>query len=204
MVVTKIEAVAKNKYKVYLDERFAFVLYKGELSRYRVTVNEELSVEMYEKIRREVILKRGKLRALHLLNVMGRTEEQLRQKLRLGSYPEDIIDMVMDYVKSFGYINDQEYARSFIENRKDKKSRREIYASLCQKGVKSEDIDAAFQECYEEHDAREAICTLLRKKGYDPENADRAETQKILGFLVRKGFRYEDIRQVIQVSDWNA
>ena len=135
---------------------------------------------------------------------MGRTEEQLRQKLRLGSYPEDIIDMVMDYVKSFGYINDQEYARNFIENRKDKKSRREIYASLCQKGVKSEDIDAAFQECYEEHDAREAICTLLRKKGYDPENADRAETQKILGFLVRKGFRYEDIRQVIQVSDWNA
>ena len=107
-------------------------------------------------------------------------------------------------MKSFGYINDQEYARNFIENRKDKKSRREIYASLCQKGVKSEDIDAAFQECYEEHDAREAICTLLRKKGYDPENADRAETQKILGFLVRKGFRYEDIRQVIQVSDWNA
>ena len=39
MVVTKIEAVAKNKYKVYLDERFAFVLYKGELSRYRVTVD---------------------------------------------------------------------------------------------------------------------------------------------------------------------
>ena len=112
--------------------------------------------------------------------------------------------MVMDYVKSFGYINDQEYARHFIESRKDKKSRREIYASLCQKGVKGEDIDAAFQECYEEHDAREAICTLLRKKGYDPENANRAETQKILGFLVRKGFRYEDIRQVIQVSDWNA
>ena len=204
MIVTKIEAVAKNKYKVYLDERFAFELYKGELSRYRVTVYEELSVEMYEKIRREVILKRGKLRALQLLNVMGRTEEQLRQKLRLGGYPEDIIDMVMDYVKSFGYINDQEYARNFIESRKDKKSRREIYASLCQKGVKGEDIDAAFQECYEEHDAREAICTLLRKKGYDPENADRAETQKILGFLVRKGFRYEDIRQVIQVSDWNA
>ena len=40
MIVTNIEAVAKNKYKVYLDERFAFVLYKGELSRYRVAVNE--------------------------------------------------------------------------------------------------------------------------------------------------------------------
>lgn len=161
---------------------------KANLSRYRVTVNEELSVEMYEKIRREVILKRGKLRALHLLNVMGRTEEQLRQKLRLGSYPEDIIDMVMDYVKSFGYINDQEYARNFIESRKDKKSRREIYASLCQKGVKSEDIDAAFQECYEEHDAREAICTLLRKKGYDPRGMQTGGNSENIRVFSKKRF----------------
>ena len=204
MVVTKIEAVTKNKYKVYLDEQFAFVLYKGELSRYRIAIDETVSVEMYEKIRQEVILKRGKLRALHLLNVMGRSEEQLRQKLRLGNYPEDIIDMVIDYVKAFGYINDLEYAQNFIESRKDKKSRKEIYALLCQKGLKGEDIDVAFQECYEENDAKEAICTLLRKKSYDPESAEWEETQKILGFLMRKGFRYEDIRQVIQVSDWNA
>lgn len=204
MIVTKIEAVTKNKYKVYLDEQFAFVLYKGELSRYHIAVDEIVSVDTYEKIRQEVILKRGKLRALHLLNVMGRSEEQLRQKLRIGNYPEDIIDMVIDYVKAFGYINDLEYARNFIESRKDKKSRKEIYAALCQKGLKGEDIEAAFQECYEEDNAREAICTLLRKKGYDPENAEWEETQKILRFLMRKGFRYEDIRQVIQVSDWNA
>ena len=116
MVVTKIEAVAKNKYKVYLDERFAFVLYKGELSRYRVTVNEELSVEMYEKIRREVILKRGKLRALHLLNVMGRTEEQLRQKLRLGSYPEDIIDTLKENYKVYT-VNATEEAKKLGNSR---------------------------------------------------------------------------------------
>ena len=116
MVVTKIEAVAKNKYKVYLDERFAFVLYKGELSRYRVTVNEELSVEMYEKIRREVILKRGKLRALHLLNVMGRTEEQLRQKLRHGSYPEDIIDTLKENYKVYT-VNATEEAKKLGNSR---------------------------------------------------------------------------------------
>ena len=52
---------------------------------------------------------------MHLLNAMGRTEESAsgEAKARNG-YPEDIIDMVMDYVKSFGYINDQEYARNFI------------------------------------------------------------------------------------------
>ena len=36
------------------------------------------------------------------------------------------------------------------------------------------------------------------------EQATGAEKAKICGYLLRKGFRYEDIRQVIQVSDWNA
>lgn len=36
MVVTKVEMLTKIKYKVYLDEEFAFVLYKGELSHYRI------------------------------------------------------------------------------------------------------------------------------------------------------------------------
>ena len=50
MTVTKIEAVAntKTRYKVFLDEQFAFVLYKGELSRYHVTVGEDISEDIYE------------------------------------------------------------------------------------------------------------------------------------------------------------
>ena len=43
MTVTKIEPVTKSKYKIYLDGQFAFVLYKGELSRYHI--EEEGSLE---------------------------------------------------------------------------------------------------------------------------------------------------------------
>ena len=70
MVVTKVEAVTKTKYKVYIDGQFAFILYKGELSRFHIAEDQELSQEIYEKIRTEVILKRAKLRAMHLLNDM--------------------------------------------------------------------------------------------------------------------------------------
>ena len=200
MIVTRTEAVTKTKYKVFLDERFAFVLYKGELSRYHIEEGAEITREVYEKIRTEVILKRAKLRALHLLNAMGRTEEQLREKLKQGHYPEDIVEKAIDYVKSFGYIDDSAYARNFVESRKGKKSKKEIYALLCQKGLKSEEIEAAFEECYEKEDTKAAIESILRKKKYDSETADRVETQKILGYLTRKGFPYEDIRQVIHVS----
>ena len=60
------------------------------------------------------------------------------------------------------------------------------------------------EECYEEQDESEAVSALLRKKRFDPENATDKDRQKMYGYLARKGFSYEQIRQVIQVSDQNA
>ena len=206
MTVTKIEAVnnSKNRYRVYVDEQFAFVLYKGELSRYHIAVDEEITEEIYSEIYNEIIIKRAKLRALHLLNTMGRTEVQLRQKLKQSDYPDDVVEEAMNYVKSFGYVNDHEYARSFIQNRKDKKSRKELYMQLCQKGIDSSVLDEIFEEYYDTDSSKEAILSLLRKKKYNSETATWEDTQKIFAFLTRKGFSYDDIRRVLQVSEVNA
>ena len=44
----------------------------------------------------------------------------------------------------------------------------------------------------------EAIRKILRKKKFDPNKAEEAQMQKIYGYLGRKGFRYDTVRQVIQ------
>lgn len=205
MTVTKIEAVAntKTRYKVFLDEQFAFVLYKGELSRYHVTVGEEIVSEIYQEIQ-EAVLKRAKLRALHLLNDMGRTEMQLRQKLKQNEYTSDVIEETMKYVKSFGYVNDKEYARSFILNRKNKKSRKELHMLLSQKGLSEEILEEIFEEVYDDNSSKEAIKALIMKKKFNPEIATYKDKQKMFAYLTRKGFCFEDIRQVIQIDGQNA
>ena len=152
MKVTKIESVTKTKFKVYVDDQFAFVLYKGELSRYRIVAEQEITREIFQKIKEEVILKRAKLRALHLLNDTDRTESQLRTKLKQGLYPEDIVEQAIAYVKSFGYIGDASYAKRYITSRQKSKSKKEIYAELCRKGVARDEIDAAMEECSEDID----------------------------------------------------
>lgn len=198
MIVTRTEAVTKTKYKVYIDGQFAFVLYRGELSRYHVIEGQKLPEEVYEKIRGEVLMKRAKLRAMHLLNAMGRTESQLTEKLKQGGYPEDIVKEALAYVKSFGYINDINYARNFIDNRKDKKSRKEIVMLLKGKGVSDEDIERAMEECYEKETAVLAIGKLMRKRRYDPGEAAYEEKQKFMAYLIRKGFSYDDVRRALE------
>ena len=204
MQITDIKSVSKTKFKVYLDGQFAFTLYKGELFRYRIQEDGELSEEVYQEIREKVVLKRAKLRAMHLLNDMDRTESQLRIKLLNGDYPADIVDEAIAYVKSFGYINDESYIRRFIESRKNSKSKKEIYALLMKKGVDMEQVQEILSEYYGAEDSLNAIRDLLRKKRYDPKSATDQEMRKIYGYLARKGFGYEDIRQVIQINEWNA
>lgn len=152
----------------------------------------------------EDILKQAKLKALSLLTDTDRTEEQLRQKLRQKSYPDDVVEQAIAYVKSFGYIDDEKYAKRFVENRKFSKSKREISALLSQKGLKREVIEQAFEECYCSEDAIEAIRRLAEKKKYSPDMKNEKEIKKICDYLLRKGFQYGDIRQVIQVSFWNT
>ena len=199
MTVTKIEPLSKTRYKVYLDGQFAFTLYKGELSRYHIAEESVIEDDIYDSLRLSVI-KRAKLRAM--LSDMGRTESQLRTKLKQGGYAEDAVEAAIRYVKSFGYINDMEYARSFIDSRKDRKSKKELYAALLQKGVPAEIVEQVFEEAdYGEKDSRQAIEALMRKRSYNPETADVKEKQKMMGYLMRKGFSYQDVRNVLQVCE---
>ena len=201
MTVTKIEPLSKTRYKVYLDGQFAFTLYKGELSRYHIAEESVIEDDIYDSLRL-IVIKRAKLRAMHLLSDMGRTESQLRTKLKQGGYVEDAVEAAIRYVKSFGYINDMEYARSFIDSRKDRKSKKELYAALLQKGVPAEIVGQVFEEAdYGEKDSRQAIEALMRKRSYNPETADVKDKQKMMGYLMRKGFSYQDVRNVLQVCE---
>ena len=90
MTVTQIEAMfgSKSKYRVYLDGQPAFVLYKGELSRYHIREGYPLGEKEYGDIR-DMLIKRARMRAMKLLEMSDRSEEALRKKLADGGYPEE-------------------------------------------------------------------------------------------------------------------
>lgn len=204
MIISTMEPYTKTKFKIYIDGQFAFVLYKGELSRYCLKEGQEISSELVEKIENEVILKRAKLRAMYLLNDMSRTESELRTKLKQNFYTDKVIDAALAYVKSFGYIDDDAYIRDFILTRQNKKSKKELYAELVKKGIPKALIELSMEEYHEGRGEQEAIRKILRKRHYRAETASEDEERKLYGYLARKGFRYDDIQQVLQVSEWNA
>lgn len=204
MMVTKLEPVTKIKYKIYLDGTFAFALYKGELSKFGIKEGKNITDEQKNKIMSEVIIRRAKLRAMHLLKDMDRTETGLREKLHHGMYPPEAVDAAIEYVRSFGYLNDERFAENFVRSRQGKKSRKEIIAALAAKGIGSELAEKALEKCDMESGEKEAVHSLMRKKKFDPQHADKAQMHRIYSFFARKGFRYDTVRQVIQNYDQDA
>lgn len=184
-----------------IDGEFAFVLYRGELSRYQIREEGTVSEEVFGQIKKDVIVKRAKLRAMHLLNDMDRTESQLRAKLMQNFYTEDVIDAALAYVKSFGYIDDFGYAKRYIQNRQSQKSKRELYVQLAGKGIARELIDLAMEECYAGEDELEAIRRLAVKRKYRFQDATREEQQKQMAYFMRKGFSYENIRRALEAEE---
>ena len=203
MIITKLDKVGTKQVRLFFDEEKYCLLYYNEIRRLGFHEQDEIGQEEFEELNK-LLLHRAKLKAMSLLKYQDRTKKELKERLMRAEFPEFITEGAVAYVESFGYINDDAYIRNFIDSRKDKKSRREIYALLRQKGVDMNRAEEIMEEMYEEHSDQEAIRELLRKKHWDFACTDPKEKQKIYGYLVRKGFRYEDIREVIQVCDWNA
>ena len=195
-----IEPVTKTKFRIYLDGQFAFILYKSELSSCCLEDGNEVTEEKIAQILSEIVLKRAKQKAMALLQNMDRTESELHSRLLMQEFPEQIVDQALQYVKSYGYINDRRYVENFIISRKSRKSKKEIYAELGRKKVDAAIIEEMMELCYEKTDSGEAIRHLLRKKHYDPESSDAAAKQKIFSYLARKGFSYGEIKKAMDLE----
>ena len=132
-------------------------------------------------------LTKAKRRALYLLTDMDRTEKELRDKLKKSGYSEDTIARTMEYVRSFGYIDDTRYAEKFIDFAKGKKSRVRIAYDLQQKGVPRDVIDEAFESA-EEWDEKDLIRTLAEKKlrsmdTSDPATSPERDSRDLISWL---------------------
>ena len=140
---------------------------------------------------------------MNLLKSRDYTKKQLEEKLKQGGYPAKIIEEAIAYVESYGYVNDENYARAFIEYNIQAKSRKRIENDLLQKGISKELIYKAFTDLEAdglEIDEIAMIQKLLLKKNFHVQDADYEERRKMCAFLYRKGFHTDAISKALSLD----
>lgn len=200
LLVTEVIPREKGRTSIRFDNGMEVLLYKGEVRKLGLQEQTVISREKYDEIIYEILGTRAKKRAMFLLEQMDRTEHQLRDKLMQNGYPAVCVDLAIDYVKKYYYIDDLRYATNYISYQQKRKSRQKLKIDLLTKGIDKNVIEQALDEAFDS-DEQIKIRQLLEKKHYDPKECDRKEKQKTYQYLMRRGFKGSDILHVMKIWD---
>ena len=185
MIITKLDKVGTKQVRLFFDEEKYCLLYYNEVRRLGFHEKDEVGQQEFEELNK-LLLHRAKLKAMSLLKYQDRTRKELKDRLMRAEFPEFITEGAVAYVESFGYINDEEYVRRYMEYKAGTKSRIQIKMDLRKKGIGTEILERIFDEYeYEEDDVlEEQVQKRIRQKG----SVTKENFQKYYGYFARKGF----------------
>lgn len=195
MIITKLDKVGTKQVRLFFDEEKYCLLYYNEVRRLGFHEQDDIGQEEFEELNK-LLLHRAKLKAMSLLKYQDRTRKELKDRLIRAEFPEFIVEGAITYVESFGYINDEEYVRRYMEYKSRNKSKIQIKMELRKKGIGSELLERVFEEYeYEEDDIlEEQVKKRIRQKG--PVTKDNF--QKYYGYFARKGFHGTKILDLLR------
>ena len=107
-----------------------------------------------------------------------------------------LTERVYDRLVEKGYINDESFARWWVENRHLRKgiSQRKLQAELTSKGIDQSIVSTVLEES--DRTDEDELRKLFEKK-----RSKYVDDQKLMQYLARQGFSYDDISRVLR--EWH-
>lgn len=203
--ITKItpQQKATSRYNIFVNEEFFCGVTEDTLIEMNLKKGMILSEDLVSKLNNSENKNRCFSYCIWLLGRKGYFEKELRDKLlRKEDFSDNDIDFAIDKLKECGYLNDENRARSLVNDKKNfsKKGPRYIALDLMRKGVDRDVIEEALEENYSEEDQLENCVYLARKKysSYSKKESDPYKLKsKVYGSLAQKGFSSSIITQAI-------
>jgi len=193
----KLQKSNSKRICVFIDGLFAFSISRigGAWLRVGQKISEKEIDDLIEKDSKEKAFQS----ALHFLSFRNRSEYEIRMNLSGKGFDQKEIEQVIDNLKLRGYINEEIFARDWVENRATSKprGRRLLIYELKQKKVNNEKIDQALESLPDEITL---ALKAVRKVIHRFENLEYdVYIQKVNGYLIRRGFDFEVIREARKI-----
>lgn len=214
MKITSISAQVNspNRVSVSVDGKYRFSLDIFQVADLGVRVGQEYSEQQLIELETESQF--GKLygRALEYAMLRPHSAREIRdylyRKTRSSKYKsrqgeikerpgvsQTVADRVFDRLLDKGYIDDEKFARFWVENRNLRKgaSRRKLSAELAAKGVPRSIIESQLEQS-ERSDEDELAKIIAKKSSRYPDQS------KFIAYLARQGFSYDDIKNGLEAN----
>lgn len=191
----KQQVKLKGRYSVYVDEKYTFSLSEGALLEQKLHIGQELDKDQVAEYKKLSADDKAYNLTLAYVARRARSRWELTDYLRRKSYDEEVGNQIMEKLERLGFVNDEAFARSWVENRRLLKpiSKRRLTQELRQKRIADDIIDIVLME--DETDELETLRELIVRKRKQSKYQDDL---KLMQYLAGQGFNYGDIKSVLQ------
>lgn len=137
--------------------------------------------------------------AVKLLAAKPRSVQELRERLLEKLWTNDeIVDSVIEKLKEYRYLDDEQFAREFAVSklRQKPQGKRRLQQTLSQKKLDKETVNSAIESAFDKLPEEKLIVVAIEKRmRIKGKPKTRAESKKYYDHLLRLGFSFDLIRQ---------
>jgi regulatory protein len=197
MNITAIKQQVKRagRYSIFVDDKYAFSLSEGALLDQKIRIGQEVTPEELRAFKDASQFDKAYNLTLAYVARRSRSEWELHDYFRRKEIDEDAGEQRLSRLRNFGYVSDEKFARSWVENRRLLKpiSRRRLRLELKQKHVADDIINHVLEE--DETTDRDTLVQLVERKRKQSRYQDDT---KLMQYLVRQGYSYDDVKSVLK------
>lgn len=178
-----IEQIKKNK--LYLSTGEIIDISPLIRIRYNLKIGDNIN-EYYNEIIYDAAVEKG----IFLLSLRDRTKKEIILKLKEKYKNIQMIQKAVEKLEDLNYIDDFNYALTYIKNKKYGKQR--INFELYQKGINKEIIENAYNYLDEEENNGEKSIEIKKLEIAIKKYTNKDE-KKLIQYLLRQGFEFSKI-----------
>lgn len=203
MKILKYKKGKRNEYKIITDKG-EYTIFDDVIIKYELLLKKEIKEQEWNRILKENQLLQAYYEGLKAINTRLRTIKELRNILKKKNYQNNEIEYALQRLETEGYLNHKIYIEAYIHDAINLKTEGEdkIREDLEKSGftydeIKSE-LDKVDKDLYDEK-----IEKYINKKLKGNKKSAIEFKRKIVGELINKGFRKEDIERYLNKIEIN-
>ena len=194
----------KRRCNIFVDGRFYCGMTLECTMKNRLKVGQVVSAEFLSEIQLESEKNVALDKALTHVSATRKTEKQVRDFLAGKGYLPAVIEFVIEKMRGYNFLNDGEYAESYVEFASKRKGARLIRMELKSKGLGDDAVEGALDALDEDTQTQTAKAVL--QKYMRGKTADKETLQKAYRYLMGKGFDYEVAKSALSslgdIEEW--
>lgn len=183
---------------VVFDDRTTLRIRKKDWQKFRLSENEEIEIQEYEKEIFRAQINEGYEAALSILDYAAKTENEIRKKLLMKGYLESVSDYVVERLASVRLLDDRAIAERIAEGAANRGiGAYALKRKLKMRGLSEDDTEyaCALMDDEQEKEGCKREAARLYKKYASLES--REARKRLTQALARRGYSWDAVTSAV-------